>query len=325
MQEVVAEMMQGHVLTDFSEVSQKLARNQGTWWDARRVENMEKEMAPAALWRSTYDAGSRQLRQRAIIAYSTVWLLGLAGLAFIPRSLKMLASGLKARKRGYASAWPLTLGLLVFLVSTLAWIGFTLVVDTGIAALPQMHPLAGILLDAVARLMPALIAVGFLFRRPSHAIRVLGFGRPIGIPFILSFFSILMIADLLLNVFIGSDPTEPGGSLSASEAGLWGLAFAISSACVLAPLAEETLYRGVLFRAFWVKLGVLPAAILSSAVFSILHFYDGYGLASVWIFGFTCAILYAGTGSLACCVALHMLYNSSIILPEWWIYHGTLG
>ena len=97
------------------------------------------------------------------------------------------------------------------------------------------------------------------------------------------------------------------------------------SACLLAPLAEELLYRGVLFRSFWNRLGVLPAAILSSAIFAVLHFYDGYGLASVGIFGFSCALLYAATGSLGASIALHMLYNSAIKIPEWLIYHGPLG
>ena len=56
-----------------------------------------------------------------------------------------------------------------------------------------------------------------------------------------------------------------------------------------------------------------------------MHFYGGYGLASVAIFGFTCALLYAATGSLSACIFLHVLYNSSIKLPEWLIYHAPLA
>jgi membrane protease YdiL (CAAX protease family) len=326
MRQVLAETMQGQVMTDFAEVSRELARHGGTWWHARRVAELETEMTPAAEWRSSFEADSRQLRSRAILARSWVWLLGLAGVAFIPRTLKLLFRGLGARPKGYSAAWPLPLGMVVFLVSTLAWIGFTLTLDIGIGTLPGLHPLAGILLDSAARLLPALIALGLLFRRPSHAMRVLGLGPSLAPAAILGMFSLLMIVDLLLRGVIGGgDPTEPGGGLSAGEAGLWGLAFAVVSACLLAPLAEEILYRGVLFRSLWTRLGVLPAAVLSSAVFAVLHFYDGYGLASVGVFGFACALLYAATGSLTSCVALHLLYNSAIILPEWWFYHGALG
>ena len=326
MREVLAETMQGQVTTDFAEISRALAQHGGTWWHARRVAELEKEITSVAEWRSTYDADSRQLRSRAILARSWVWLLGLAGMAFIPRTLKLLARGLGARPGGYSAAWPLTLGMVVFLVSTLAWIGFTLTLDIGIGTLPGLHPLAGILLDSAARLLPALIALGLLFRRPSHAMRVLGLGPSLAPTAIVGMFSLLMIVDVLLRAFIGGgDPTEPGGGLSAGETGLWGLAFALVSACLLAPLAEEILYRGVLFRSLWVRLGVLPAAILSSAVFAVLHFYDGYGLASVGVFGFACALLYAATGSLTSCITLHLLYNTAIILPEWWVYHGAFG
>jgi membrane protease YdiL (CAAX protease family) len=94
---------------------------------------------------------------------------------------------------------------------------------------------------------------------------------------------------------------------------------------LLAPLAEEILYRGVLFRSLWNRIGVLPAAVLSAAVFAVLHFYGGYGLLSVGIFGFACALLYAGTGSLTTVIVLHGLYNFSIKIPEWIVYHSPLG
>ena len=118
---------------------------------------------------------------------------------------------------------------------------------------------------------------------------------------------------------------EPGGGLSLADAGIWGLVFALFSACLLAPLAEEILYRGVLFRSLRNRLGVVPGAFLSAAVFAVLHFYDGYGLASVGVFGFFCALLYSGTGALSTVIALHVLYNSSIKIPEWIVYHAPLG
>ena len=135
-----------------------------------------------------------------------------------------------------------------------------------------------------------------------------------------------MIGDQILQlVFLGSGTDEPGGGLSGGDAGWWGLVFALVSACLLAPVAEEVLYRGVLFRSCQNRLGVIPAAAVSSAVFAVLHFYDGYGLASVAVFGLACAFLYAGSGSLAAAIALHMLYNTSIKLPEWIVYHAPLG
>ena len=138
-------------------------------------------------------------------------------------------------------------------------------------------------------------------------------------------FSLLMILDQVLRwAMAGAGLNNPGGGLSLGDAGLWGLSFAVISACLLAPVAEEILYRGVLFGSARNRLGVVPAALLSSAVFAILHFYDSYGLVSVGVFGFSCALVYAGTGSLSTVIALHMLYNTAIKIPEWIVYHAPL-
>ena len=154
----------------------------------------------------------------------------------------------------------------------------------------------------------------------------MGLNRAIWWRPIFGIFSLLIVADQALRIATGTaDANDPGGSLSASDVGLWGLAFTVVSACLLAPVAEEILYRGVLFRSFRNRLGVVAAAVLSSVVFALLHFYDGYGLASVAIFGISCALLYAGTGSLATVIVLHVIYNASIKIPEWIVYHAPFG
>ncbi|MEO8615010.1 MAG: type II CAAX endopeptidase family protein [Luteolibacter sp.] len=318
--------LQGQMISDFGETSQKLANHQGTWWQAKLIETWEKTAQPAAHWRQNFGEDCLQLKTRAVMVRSAVWLLGFVGLFFLPSTLCRLRNVLHAKVSGYGGSWPLTLGLMVFLVTTLAWIGFSMTLELGIDAVSGLPPFLGIFLDSSARVLPTLIALGLLFRRPSHAVRVLGLNRPITFRTILGLFALLMILDQILRVaFNNAGSDEPGGGLSHGDAGAWGLAFMIISACVVAPLAEETLYRGVLFRSFWNRLGVIPAAILSSVIFAALHFYDGYGLASVGIFGFTCALLYASSGSLTTVIALHMLYNSSIKIPEWIVYHAPLG
>lgn len=324
--EAIAELPQGQPASDFTQSSRELANHRGTWWQAHLVEAWENSISPEVPWHQKFGEDGQQLRARTIFTRASIWLLGLAGLAFVPRTLRDLHGGLRAGSRGYGGAWPLPLGLVVFLTATLAWIGFTMSLEIGLGSLPGLHPALAIFLDSAARLLPSLIALGLLFRRPSHAVRVLGLNRPFRAGTILGMFSLLMLLDQGLRVLFADDAAaSPGGGLNAGEAGLWGLSFAIASACLLAPLAEELLYRGVLFRSCWNRLGVLPAAMISSAVFAALHFYDGYGLASVWVFGLSAALLYAATGSLGACIALHFIYNSSIKIPEWIVYHGPLG
>ncbi len=323
---VLAENFHEQGISDPAEIVAKLTDHRGTWWDAKWIESREGSVVLGSRWREAYGADLMQLKNRAVATGFAVWLLGLVGLAFVPNAILCMARGLSAKPKGYAKAWPLSLGLVIFLVATLAWIGFNMTLELGIGALPGLHPGAWIFLDSAARMLPALIALALLFRRPSHAIRVMGLNRPMAVKALLGTFSLLMILDRVLrSVMQDGGSSAPGGGLSLADAGLWGLAFAVVSACVLAPVAEELLYRGVLFSSCRNRLGVIAAALMSSAVFAVLHFYDGYGLASVGIFGLSCAFLYAGTGSLRTVIALHMLYNTAIKIPEWIVYHAPLG
>ena len=326
LRETLATALQGQMISDFEKTSFDLANHEGTWWQAKLMGTLEETAKPTVHWRQSYGEDSMQLRTRAIAVRSLIWLLGLVGLAFVPGTLRLLKSGLKTQRGGYGGAWPLPLGLVVFLVATLAWIGFNMTLELGIEALPGIHPAVGIFLDSTARLLPALIALGLLFRKPSHALRVMGLDRPVAIKGVLGCYAILIAVDQLLRLATGyGGSNEPGGGLNLGDAGIWGLIFAVVSTCLLAPVSEEILYRGVLFRSFRNRLGVVSAALLSSVVFASLHFYDVYGLASVGIFGLSCALLYSATGSLTTTIALHMLYNSTIKLPEWIVYHSPLG
>ncbi len=265
------------------------------------------------------------IRNRAVSVGSIVWGLGIVGLAFLPKALRCLRNAFREKTRGYASGWNPSLGLMVFLLATLAWIGFTMVVNLGIDQIPGIHPAAIILLDTLSRILPTLIALGLLFRKFSHIPRVTGLNRGIDPPVLIGLFSLLVVIDQILRLVLGRFTAEdPTGGLSYADSGLFGLVFLIVSACLVAPIAEEILYRGVLYRSLANKTGVLAAAILSSVIFASLHFYDIYGLVSVATFGLVCALLYQATGSLANVIILHMLYNTTITLPQWIIYHAPL-
>ncbi len=326
LRETLGQALQGQMISDFDKTSRRLATHQGTWWHAKLIESWEENVQPRSHWRQTYGQDGIQLKARAVFVRAAVWLLGLVGLVFIPSALRSMKNGFSATPCGYGGAWTLPLGVVIFLVATLAWIGFSMTLDLGIGALPGLHPAVGIFLDSAARMLPPLIALGLLFKRPAHALRVMGLDQRVQVTAVLGMFSLLMVGDQMLRLAMGEGGSNsPGGGLSLADAGWWGLTFALVSACFLAPVTEETLYRGVLFRSCRNRLGVIPAALVSSAVFALLHFYDGYGLASVAVFGFSCALLYAGTGSLTTVIALHMLYNSAIKIPEWIVYHAPLG
>ncbi|HVJ46426.1 MAG TPA: type II CAAX endopeptidase family protein [Luteolibacter sp.] len=296
-----------------------------SWWRARIYETLESRGEMTGAWRVEYDRSLRALRNRAIWLSSAMALVVAAGAFFLPFTAKVLVRGLKTRTKGYAAAWSPALGLTVFMVATLAWIGYVGTLDLGLESIASFPPLMGLFLDTAARFLPVLIALGFLFKRPSHAIRVLGLDARPDLRLAFGMMPLLLILDLALRAAMENpNTTEPGGGLSLSDAGVSGLLFVIVSACLVAPFTEEILYRGVLFRSLSNRMGIIAAAVVSSLVFSAVHFYDLQGFVSVAIFGFVCALLYRATGSLTTVIALHVIYNLSIKIPAWVFYHMRL-
>jgi membrane protease YdiL (CAAX protease family) len=81
---------------------------------------------------------------------------------------------------------------------------------------------------------------------------------------------------------------------------------------VMAPVAEELLFRGYVYRALRNWRGVWPAAIISGALFGGIHMGSspiGF-IVPLAILGVGLALLYHWTGSLYLPVALHALNNS---------------
>jgi membrane protease YdiL (CAAX protease family) len=295
----------------------------GSWWRAKMIA-AEVGPQPALRWREKYDASLRTLRFRSLAAATVSAVLVLAGLCFVPLSLGKLPARPGGTRRGYAGAWTPGLGLTVFMVGTLAWIGYISALGIGIEAVKSLPPLMGLALDTAARLLPTLIAIGFLFKQPKHAVRVLGLNRPPHFRMVLAVYALLVAAGAGLNLLPGGDETDPGGGLSLADAGWQGLVFAIVSACLVAPVAEEILYRGVLFRSLGNRMGIPAAAALSAVIFSAVHFYGLHGFLNVAIFGFAAALLYAATGSLMSAILLHVLHNVLIKFPAWIFYHARI-
>ena len=91
-----------------------------------------------------------------------------------------------------------------------------------------------------------------------------------------------------------------------------GLAFGAS---ILAPIGEELLFRGLLYRSLSGWKGHVVAAILSSAVFGALHVGAApwQVLPLLAFLGFLFAMLFWRTGSLVPSIAMHAFINSQSV------------
>jgi hypothetical protein len=91
--------------------------------------------------------------------------------------------------------------------------------------------------------------------------------------------------------------------------------------CVLAPFAEEFLFRGFIFTALRNWRGVLPAALITGLLFGAVHAGSApaIDLVPLAALGFGLCLLYRATGSLYPCVAAHCVNNSIAFgsLEEW--------
>lgn len=92
---------------------------------------------------------------------------------------------------------------------------------------------------------------------------------------------------------------------SASPVVFAGLVLTVA---VIAPVAEEIIYRGLLYRAFRDRAGVPVALLLSGFVFAIAHLEQDHLLA-LWFIGVVLAWVTERSGSLIPAMAAHGLYN----------------
>jgi membrane protease YdiL (CAAX protease family) len=97
--------------------------------------------------------------------------------------------------------------------------------------------------------------------------------------------------------------------------------------CVIAPIAEEFLFRGFIFSALRNWRGTLPAAIITGLLFGGVHVGSApaIDLLPLAALGFGLCLLYRATGSLYPCIAAHCINNSIAFASlESWVWWKAL-
>jgi membrane protease YdiL (CAAX protease family) len=92
---------------------------------------------------------------------------------------------------------------------------------------------------------------------------------------------------------------------------------------VIPAMVEEFFFRGLLLRALQVRRTFLQSAIISSALFTVLHPSGGVYL-SCFAFAMGACLLYARTGSLYACMVMHATFNLLAFLSQHYFdFHRT--
>lgn len=87
---------------------------------------------------------------------------------------------------------------------------------------------------------------------------------------------------------------------------------------VLAPLVEETFFRGFLLQGLARRMSFWPAAIITSAVFALAHLWP-YLFPPIFLLGIAFSWLFWRTGSLWTAIAAHSTLNATAFVIAWLI------
>ncbi len=134
-------------------------------------------------------------------------------------------------------------------------------------------------------------------------------------------FATRIVVNIVATVATHGDAIRQAQNLPAKETSPAALIALGVYAVLIAPVIEETLFRGVLLRSFMRRLSFWPAAVSSSAIFGALHTYEVSTLAgrvtlavNVGLLGVVNCLLVRITGRLTPGVMLHATNNLFAVL-----------
>ena len=132
----------------------------------------------------------------------------------------------------------------------------------------------------------------------------------------LAAFPLVGLVNAIVASLIGYVPENPQLDIVAPAGISWTTALAMLFALgVVVPIAEELMFRGLLFGWLRSRLGLRPAMAISALCFSLLH-----GIAwlipAIFVLGLILAWVYEKSGSLWAAITTHGLFNmiSTVLL-----------
>ena len=148
-------------------------------------------------------------------------------------------------------------------------------------------------------------------RPPVSRLRALGLAIAVAPVATIAACAVQMLCAAALERMCGARPADQdlvrflADPACSAGAKAW-LALAV---LVQAPLLEEALFRGVIFRGFARAMPTAAAMALSGFVFALVHV-NAASFAALWLLGATFAWLYARTRTIVAPIAAHCCFNA---------------
>lgn len=271
----------------------------------------------------------------AIVALGGVCAVGFAGwLLSAGRWRRPLADAVETGDG--PSALQVCGALLVYLLVALA-IGFACRPFVDPAELDQPGTQAwhvSLAADSLAKLVAVAVMLGILARHPSFAAdgrahprpgRALVLGAVAGL-IVTAICTVQLSMTTVLWEWLHPEhapPTHPAlAALADSAWGAWGRVQLVITAVVIAALAEEVFFRGLLLQSIWrYTRHAWLSVLLSGLAFGLIHLSQPQDVLPLCTMGVALGYVRLRTRSLAVCVVAHAVFNArtmaiALFFPE---------
>lgn len=127
---------------------------------------------------------------------------------------------------------------------------------------------------------------------------------------------LMVVYQLVQERILGKPPAAPASPVFELASGRGGIGIIVVIyllASVWAPIMEETIFRGALYRHLRGKWAWFPAAAVSALAFGFMHNYPVPMLGTVIALGFGFAMMREWRGSLVACMTGHCLHNGVVL------------
>jgi membrane protease YdiL (CAAX protease family) len=216
-------------------------------------------------------------------------------------------------KKGWGIPGALFLGLSAYFIPNIVLV----LLVPSLQVLPVAENIQTFLITAIFEAIT--IATIYIFVRAyGFSLRDLGLVKfkPNDLWLVLLGFGIYFVASIaissIVQMFIGFDQNQPQEIGFTNPVGLE-LVLVFLVLVVLAPLAEELLFRGFIFKGMRKRLSFWWAAIITSALFALIHWQINVGL-DVFALSLVLCWLRERTGSLWPSIMLHATKNGLAFL-----------
>jgi membrane protease YdiL (CAAX protease family) len=176
-------------------------------------------------------------------------------------------------------------------------------------------------------LLAILIVLALAGLRPAPALAMLRPRLQDCLGAVLIGVGLLMLASATLaRLYQFGDAAEHAEAVERVIAGAWELFgpwMVLSAVVLLAPVAEELLFRGLLLRGLLIRFPAWAALLVSAVMFGALHGHLVHGLIATCL-GLACGMVLLARGNVWLAVLVHMAWNAAAIGVGLWSPHSDM-